>query len=737
MKTEIASVYDEIDDLIMKYKIDRFYPRYRKNIAARQFLTTHFKNMKSGTKVVLLGIRAEDIAYTCECIVDCPCVIEKMVWDGSCEQLGLLSNYDKQIYVISFHGKGKMLQCLHDGGIPYEDIYELFEIAGLLFEDEFYKVLCGNCSYASWDNGNEYKWDEQYQLEYSLNMERYETASDIKVKAVCAEKLLFLSLLARDFILSEYYVRLVKESGSKLNIDGLPGEIDSLLSELEERIKKREEKDILTFWIDAVPYGKTENMTYWNEIKDRAVSFDRAYTVTPQTKPALRAIFCEKREVRDAGYKVRKIDRTNSRLIRFLEENGYGVKTISGYFGAIAEALEIRKVFGHRAQASLILWNMVRQLAADNAKQFIICHFFAEPHYPYISMSKEGYDEDETVRRIAGEKKVDEQLKFYSRFIPDNASCIYMSDHGKERDIGSHHINIDIITKEIKPRRDKQLISIMDFYQIVFDLVKRHNDIEINKKRTSVPIEALDYYSRKSTQTVIEKKLILLAYQFGYMGEVYQDYIAMCFSTGIKWAVSKDKFLEAFPNAFEEKQAVGVAGEVIDTIPDFPYELLQEEKFVWSRLQHSLYDLYTKRIKERMFEIEKAISKYPDGGVAVRMGGVHSMQLYRMLSSGSRNKIGCFIDNNPDCLCEKNEKKIVSVDDFVTDKDTHIRAVILSSYKNIDALRKEAVSIFSEYDIVDIYGLFDRKKIKYKGDFYNALYDSDYRKALNKLMLSD
>ena len=124
---------------------------------------------------------------------------------------------------------------------------------------------------------------------------------------------------------------------------------------------------------------------------------------------------------------------------------------------------------------------------------------------------------------------------------------------------------------------------------------------------------------------------------------------------------------------------------------------------------------------------------YRDKEVAIRTGGIHSLKLYEMLSPEIRNRICCFVDDNPNCLCKRNGKLVLSKDAF-REKFGLCTAILLSSYEHIKELREEVFhGAFGNCEIIDIYKLFDEKGIRYEKDFYYALYESDYQEAIRNM----
>ena len=113
--------------------------------------------------------------------------------------------------------------------------------------------------------------------------------------------------------------------------------------------------------------------------------------------------------------------------------------------------------------------------------------------------------------------------------------------------------------------------------------------------------------------------------------------------------------------------------------------------------------------------------------MAVRMGGNHSVALYYILSEENKKKIWGFIDNQKTCLCSAFNLPIAGTDEIEELERRGVKAVILSSYVSLKALRDEAKMLYKNMEIVDLYDSFVRNGIWCKGCFYEVQgEDSDY-----------
>ncbi|MDC7279113.1 hypothetical protein NXH64_06280 [Butyrivibrio fibrisolvens] len=722
-------VCDEIDSLILKYNLDRFYPNYRKSIFAKELLTEIFAQLPHGEIVHLLGESQDDVDHVCECIANDNISITKAVVPSENDSRVSVSEYN-HVFWTSLKDSTNIKQKMKNDGIVYVDIYDIFKNANLEFGNDFYHVFDEEQSYAEWDNDTNYKKDELYQYEFNMHYKKYEEAECLLERKECLIRCVFIALLARDFVL---FNSLANYDEIKKEFAILQEEINKILSGIEKKIKAKLSDDILVFWIDAVAYGDRSLISFWNKKKENALTFENAYTVTPNTKPTLRAMFCQKTEVSDRGYKIKEINKENSPLIRYLENSGYRVKSISGYYGTLADKIEIKRKFGFRAQASLILWNLVQQLVNSDENQFIISHFFIETHYPYLSLGKYGYDNDEQIRKDAGEKKIDEQLTFYERFMPNNAIRIYMSDHGKGRDLSDHHINFDIVSSSITKKRISKFFSIIDFYYVIKDLAE-YGELKSKIYRDSVPIEVLDIYNKNNVRKNLESRVNMSPLNFGYVGDLDRKYVRKSFSNGIKWGAPLKCYDKYLPDNSAKEQIYALGLRIRGLHEAFPNEILMDDKFKYSRLMHVLYAEYMDRLSERLGIIERIFFNYSNNEIVLRMGGVHSFMLLKMLSPRAKKKISLIIDNNADCVCNGQGKQILSQKDFLEQGIKNCKAILISSYHNrcfiYDEIRQ---GLYDGLEIIDLYTIFEQEEIACTSDFYDAIYEDDYKLAITML----
>lgn len=113
-----------------------------------------------------------------------------------------------------------------------------------------------------------------------------------------------------------------------------------------------------------------------------------------------------------------------------------------------------------------------------------------------------------------------------------------------------------------------------------------------------------------------------------------------------------------------------------------------------------IYENVKKTIKIAAKLLNGMFAEYTDGSIALRSGGYHTMQIYAVLTRENKNKIGGIIDASDYCMCKSFCDKIYKPGETLPD---NIKAVLLSSYINLDELKAEADKLYGNFEIIDIY----------------------------------
>ena len=187
----------------------------------------------------------------------------------------------------------------------------------------------------------------------------------------------------RNFALADLYFQKLKKVD--LRFEKSNEEINDLLYKIKEIINKKQNKDIVLYWMDAIPYEDCGDMHYVQEQMRKSVVFENAFTSTPYTFATFKNMFLGKYIVDDRAYQIRNINISDSETLTLLKEQGYNIKSISGYMRWLN--YEYCSVKRHELldSCSIILWDLLNNLVNEERKTFYIVHMLVEGHYPFLS----------------------------------------------------------------------------------------------------------------------------------------------------------------------------------------------------------------------------------------------------------------------------------------------------------------------------------------------------------------
>ena len=682
------NITEELNQLIFKYNIDKYYPQYRKKYKAEKLLESILnKVVHKGEKTILisndkvvLDIVKKIRVFSEECIeakhITDLKELDNIIWDKYAN-----------VYVLSLRETEKYGKWLRMHNIKYKWIYDAFEAEGLFFENEFYKVL--NDCQGEWFNapyfGKQFLRDN-WALEFYFQKMKFEYTTDEQVKKIALEKSLFLSIILKNFSNAEKLLLLLTED--EIYVEFWK-ELQVLLGKIKNAIAKRKQKDIVWYWMDALSYEKSDGMPYLKEIMSKSVVFENAFTITPYTLPTLRNIFCKKKQVDDKAYKILSVNEDNSELLQFLLYKGYDFRCISGYM----PCFEVSKVSGNHHSvfdtSSQIIWDALENMIDNPNPMVILAHILSETHGPYLPTDlNDGIIDDMKARCELGKKEVDEQLAYYDSFLNENIYRIYMSDHGDNQISTKFHIHWNIYNKNIVPRKVKGLISTLDLSKVLENIID-DKDIENGiVYRDYVELQDFDRYDKHFIGNMIKKRETPDILVFGYKGVITQKYMYLKYRKGNEWLAERGnvKYEPSLIGLVKEVDKIideSILGEIRSKVGDFFEDDEIRAKCKYSVYLYKLYDNFIRRCKENVNIICELMRNYPKGTIALRMGGEHSAELYSRLEDEYKDKIGYIIDNNKDCICKKYGMPVLTLEEA---KHMNIKAVVLSSYMHIDML---------------------------------------------------
>lgn len=738
-KERNMNIDEELNEIIFKYHLDRHYPHYRNMYESEKILRNVVKNIiQYGKKAIFVGNDSTEIEIIRNMSKDNENIdfLDYDRKDISLEQLESICWQDyEEIYLISYYGAEYAERWFRMHSIKYAWIYDIFEKEGIYLQrafyafgkEDLYALIVPDYEHVSSRDG----WTESFQCELYCQQSKYDSADDCVTKRIALEKCLFLTLYMRNFEAAQRYVLLLSQDDKRF--ERLWKEIQNLLSCIKKLIDNREQKDIILYWLDAIPYGDEKDMSYLQSVMQDSIVFENAFTYMPNTHPALRAMFLGKKDIDDLAYYVGKVTHDNSPVIRFLEEQGYGIKVFSGHFPDYFPSQFVSDHFymDSYETISMKLWDMLSYMLLEKRPTLWIIHAM-ETHSPCLnSRISDDNCKIGSERYRQSRLEVDEQLSFYDSFLNRNAFRIYMSDHGRMR-VPVHtdkkirfHILFNIYHSAWEPRKIEGLFSLLDFEMVLKQLILNGNIKEEEFLREYVEIGTLDWYNSKLIAKIFRKKTDLPIACFGYKGVVDKEYIYIRYKMGKEWFQKRDNMPSFNPRLFCDdedeiceptllpryRKLVGGYPESIET---------DEELTKYSKYLYAVYHNVLKHnnMTERVDIINRLLEGYPDGSIGLRMGGQHSETLYSYLSEENKKKIWGFLDYNEECQCSKLHLPIACPDRLNELKAEGVKAVLLSSYDYLEELREEAKSYSADIAVLDIYDCFEKYGILCKGIFW-------------------
>lgn len=731
----MRDIDEELNQIIFKYHLDQYYPHYRNMLEAQKILQEIVQEIqRNEKKAVFVGDDKSGIAFVRNISRDYT-DIQFLLYSRNDRALGDMELTDwnayDEIYLISYYGAEYIERWFRLHHIRYEWIYDIFERQGLFLQREFFAFgkedLYPLIETNKLSVHTRYGWTESLVCELYCQQSKYSSAQNSMTRRIALEKCLFLSIYMKDFVKTHEYISILVQQDIKFQY--LWEELQTLLESVQRAVKSRTQEDIILYWLDAIPSGDEKNMPYLRGCMEAGIEFENAYTYITNTNPTLRALFLGQKDIDDRAYLTTQITRKNSSVIRILEEQGYHIRILSGYF---SDKFPYEYVSGHfyidwYRSSSMALWDMLSDMISQEKKTFYLCHVL-EAHAPYLNnnLNDTNFGDRKERYRLA-RLKLDEQFKFYNSFINRDTTRIFMSDHGQTDVVQlyeGYHVLFSVYKSTWKPGKVKDFFSLLDFSKVLRQIIENSEVKKEELTREYVEIGRMDRYSCRQVEKIIKDKKGLSTTHFGYTGIVDKEYIYMRYKTGKEWLQRRDHLPLCNPLMMYH-----CAADVCEPALLPQYRLLagvysreidEDEQFKYARYLYAVHDNILKHndMKKRVDIINGMFAGYPEHSIGIRLGGYHSAMVYYILSEENRKRIWGFIDNSEECLCSKLHLPIIAAQPIEKLREAGIKAVLLSSYINLDSLRREAEDWHGELTVFDMYDCLNKNGIQCKDNFW-------------------
>lgn len=723
-----------LNQLIFQYNIDKHMPKYRLYVKAKDIAKDVVKELSEKyNKIILVGSKNTDIKWFKSSICRDE-VIEFCI--NTKEKVEIPEEYlnDGNCFInVSFYEREWVKDYFGEKQVLVYDLYDVFEKNGLFFLDNFYDVY--QCEYYDYNTGRPSHDMFDFDINYIFFRHRgeYEKEKNNESKRKKLEVLIFDLVYAKDFLLLKEYIGIYKEQYdlqySKEYID-FYHEVEKLLQDIKMKLQSRKQKDCIMLWLDALGYERAGTMKFFNDIQEESISFEKIFTVSPYTSATFKTLFAKSRIVEEEAYKITRVNKSNSKLIRDLEMRNYEFR----YYGCLEVAEELDLLHYHVRFSTMteLYWDALGDILLSEQQCFCMLHELFHTHNPFVSMELQGEDyffknnsdiwqERDIKVRNRQEKDskeyVDKQLKFWSELLPEHMYKIYMSDHGLEF-MKNFHVFMKIQQKDIIPIQCKKVVSYYDFDKIILQVLDEHCVREDDLSKGCAIIQDVPVYNKDDISIFLNRKDFSADGMSGFQGIVTENDMFIRYNDGVEYyqkfvndeEMVSDQRLEQLRNMISKKEI----------------NIEIEEKFQYSRIVWNAYRKCKERTKEteenKLKIIKNIFSNIPsDGVLAIRGGGMHTIRLLMLLEEELRRKVRYIVDADSGCFAGKMGIKVISQEEM---KDYHIDFLLLSSYQYKDVW-KEELSSFSDIKIIDMYDIFEENGIYCNREFYHLTYEKE------------
>lgn len=725
------TIDDKLQKLILKYNIDSCVPKYNPFLKACTIAKKFYEKISNHYRqIVLFGTNETDVKWVQKCI--CKQSAKEFIFYPNQENR-FDNNIESFYWVVSRDSENVLLNWLKSHKLIGENIYDLFQENGIQIENNFYDIY--DEIYYDFRTGEASKDWKSFDINriFFSHRRNYEMEQNLELRKTYLEQIIFDCVFAKDFLtLKEYIDIYVREFGEELGKQYIIfyGEVCNLLEQIKERLMEREQKDVIMIWLDALEYGEDKIMPFLSSVDENSIVFDNAYTVTPYTGATFKTLFAKQRVIEEKSFNTTKVGLENSQLLRDLFDRNYKFK----YYGELDLASkEVAAEYFYTIYTPMtqVYWDIVCDMVddSDSKAHFSVLHEVLQTHVPYISLGLRNNkyfgneewpgqqdDNDKALRNqqvIPSRLYVDRQLQFWNELLPSDMYKIYMSDHGHTL-FGRFHTILKIQQEDLIPQRCKQLFSYYDFDQLILRIIDFGSVANLGS-RSFVFVEDVDYYNKDYILETIGKSDFYERGLLGYRGVITQDDMLIRYRNGMTYYLKKIN---------DEKMVTDERLKYLSSLLDTKFvDINKEEKFKYSRL---IWNGYVKCLKRSDGErrkkekiIRECVDSIPEGcRLAIRGGGIHTLQILMLLDEVQRKKIMYIIDRDKCCVAGKYGIKVITPDQL---DEVDLDKIIISSYEHRTAWKNE-LKCFQNEEVIDIYDVFEKQGLICTKEFYKLNY---------------
>lgn len=715
------NIEQELQNLIIQYDIARYTPSYYKYVQAIRIIDSVWKELKLREQpIYFMAEKRYDIEFL---LADLEETVEenyKLVFDDNQlfdEKIDIAES--AIVFLVSYEKNTKIMTYLrrHYSEDNLVNLYDIFEEKELFFSTDYYDVFA------------EGKQTDIDHLDLSriffYHRCQYEQINEKKLKNRYLEKMIFDTLYAKDFLtavsLINTYIDVNQDNKRANEYQKFYGELTSFLESIKQCMTARSKKDVYMFWLDCIDYEEIEGVDFLRDEKEKSICFDRAYTVTSNTSPTYRTLFCKMREISDKGYKYRKISKDDSKLIKELEKRGYTFEVIGEHMPTFPTDI----LHNYYCCFSMSCWDVIKKTVKAKNKCFFLMHELPHTHPGCGSFNNTGFynyqDNDDLTfwnkfryiyqqRRRESLAYISGQCYYWKTFWSDEAYKIYMSDHGGTW-LNSYHPFMMIEQKDIVPYHEHRIFSYYNFDEMLLSLIDQ-GEISDSVYQGYARFEDLPRYSKTEITRVLNERPCKIGMtMLGVQGIVTTEGCYFVYGNGQEIYLRKDNRREPFNER-----------DIDELRKQFKLVKLnlEDERFIYTKHLIARYEQLKQQNLEKSKKIKNIMHNWistlcRDEIIAIRGGGEHTVVMLMQFPE-LRDKVTYIVDLNKHAVAGKMGYEVLTPDEA---KDISIHKIILSSYDLRNIWHQEAVDMGIK-DIVDIYQMFENEGVKCNTDYYNV-----------------
>jgi len=730
--TESRNINRRLEKLIVFYGIDRFHPGFQKKIRAQE-LITDFVNAYANQKCILIARDETDKAFFSFYVKDV--VLSEVVLYKELDDAKLqwLSEAEKEcnLLLISYYGREELMNRLYNNGLQPISLYEYFETKGFICNGNFYEVF--NREHYNFHGGIptfDYTHLDMNAV-FFYDRRGYENSATKELKEVYLAKMIFDCVYVKDFERMEQYIEVYCEQKyyNYKEYKEFQKAVTDLMCDIKEMIQQRDKKDIIMFWIDALEHGEDKDMPFLSSLQSKSLDFENAYTVTPYTHSTIKALFEGKYTVDDRAYRM-QID-NSSKLVSMLKNRGYRVHFYT-YLNQVNSKLKGLPAQSMYTVLPELCWELINDLINEELPLFVLLHEFPHTHVPYTSLGLTGKEysfredrsdisaEEETIRKgQIAESRVatDKVLQYYSNFLNDTMFKIYMSDHGHTY-LDRYHAIFRVVQKDIAPKQVKGMFSYVQFPKLISKLLDGNQEYA-ELCSSYVKIQDVDFYSQNNIKYFFsDRDRLDFKGLVGYEGIVTEQEYYLRYNDGRE---------EFYCNKEGQELTEERMNALRELCPTYPADILEDEKFHYSKWMYRTTERYLERNKEfeetKLSQVVAIFEELPkEAVVALRGGGVHTYRLWQALPWHLKKRISYVIDLDVNCMASRVGLNVITLDEL---PEKQINYVVVSSFEREEQWMKELRERTSGCQIIGLYQELEKRGVHCKRAFYHHEYVED------------